>query len=108
MPNLYYHLLVPSAWGFWKDKVSYSPESLAHEGFIHLSLERQLLNSAHRFYIKEPELVVLVIDPGKLVSPVKMEPADNDEFPHLYGSLNSDAIVEVKRLRREKEKFVFA
>ncbi|MFC8225475.1 DUF952 domain-containing protein [Streptomyces sp. NPDC057287] len=73
--------------------------TLREEGFIHCSLPHQLPSVARALYGSEREgLVVLVIDAGRLPSPVRyeaMEPG-GEEFPHLYGPLPADAVVEVR------------
>ena len=42
-------------------------------------------------------MVLLCIDPSKVVSQIKWEDLRNSgvKFPHIYGELNLDAIVEV-------------
>ena len=42
--------------------------------------------------------MLLSINRDALKSPVKHEPADGDLFPHLYGPLNLDAVVEALAL----------
>jgi len=37
----------------------------------------------------------LRIDPARVTSEVRDEPSGGDVFPHIYGSLNLDAVVEV-------------
>ncbi|OSC66735.1 hypothetical protein B5180_29800 [Streptomyces sp. BF-3] len=57
------------------------------------------------------DLVVLVVDPGRLADPVRYEAMKpgGEEFPHLYGPLPVGAVVEVRRLadwhpdRREED-----
>ena len=41
--------------------------------------------------------MILVIDPKRLKSPVKVEAlaGGTDEFPHIYGPLPTSAVVEV-------------
>ena len=70
----------------------YRAPSLDTEGFIHLSLERQWLATAARFYRGTPGLVLLVIRADRLTAPVRFEPAHADEFPHLYGELPVSAV----------------
>jgi len=37
---------------------------------------------------------LLSIREDRLKAEVRLEPADGDHFPHLYGALNLDAVVE--------------
>ena len=72
------------------------PDSLASEGFIHLSTREQVLWVAGRFYRGQAGLLLLAVDPARLVAELRYEEAEpGQHFPHLYGALNLDAIVEV-------------
>ncbi|MDT0426000.1 DUF952 domain-containing protein, partial [Streptomyces evansiae] len=44
------------------------------------------------------DLVVLVVDPARLTDPVRYEAMKpgGEEFPHLYGPLPVEAVVEVR------------
>ncbi|MFB8031109.1 DUF952 domain-containing protein [Streptomyces sp. NPDC056465] len=73
--------------------------TLREEGFIHCSLPHQLPTVARALYGSDDEgLVVLVIDTGRLPSPVRYEALKpgGEEFPHLYGPLPVEAVVEVR------------
>ena len=89
----------------------YRAPSLATEGFIHMSQLHQVPGVVQRYYAGQTDLVVLVVDPALVRAPIRHElpgalrrapgsaPADpSDLFPHVYGSLNSSAIVEVRDL----------
>ncbi|MEU5801660.1 DUF952 domain-containing protein [Streptomyces sp. NPDC047804] len=66
---------------------------------IHCSLPHQLPAVARAVYGSDTgNLVVLVIDTGRVPAPVRyeaMEPG-GEEFPHIYGPLPTDAVVEVR------------
>jgi uncharacterized protein (DUF952 family) len=73
-------------------------KTLAEEGFIHASQASQVTGTANKFYRDVPgELLVLVIDPDLLHVEVVFEDVPGAElpFPHIYGPLNTDAVVEV-------------
>jgi len=87
----------------------YRPPSLESEGFIHLSLAHQVPGVRAKFYAGQTGLVLLVIDATRLTSELRFEPpaavhgheppASGDElFPHLYGALNHEAVVEWRDL----------
>jgi len=98
-----YHLVAPLVW----DAVEtgpYRPASVDAEGFIHCSNEDQVARVANHFYADQPELLVLCIDPARLVDPVRDEEADTGErFPHIYGPIPRQAIVDVRRLKRDPD-----
>ena len=73
--------------------------SLADEGFIHASQATQVADVANSFYRSVPdELVLLVIDPDMVRAPIRYEhvPGAEDPFPHIYGPLNSDAVLDAR------------
>ncbi len=74
--------------------------SLDDVGFIHCSYLEQVTNVANAIYPGVHGLVLLAIDPQRLTAPVREETiADSQErFPHIYGPLNIDAVVEVVAL----------
>jgi uncharacterized protein (DUF952 family) len=67
------------------------------DGFIHCSIERQVSGVLDRFYKGQSGLVKLKIEKSKVQRPVLFELAQdmNELFPHIYGSLNIDSVVEV-------------
>ena len=77
--------------------------TLEEEGFIHASEAHQWEATLERFYAAyEGGLVLLTIDPGLLTSPLVREvgnPVTGEEFPHIYGPLDVNAVTEVRRLR---------
>lgn len=98
------HLTSNDAWLAAVQTGYYHADSLPAEGFIHCSKQSQIADVANRFYRGQQGLVLLVIDPSKLGSKLKWEPPAEPEpsharagdlFPHVYGPLNLDAIVEV-------------
>ena len=76
-------------------------KTLAEEGFIHASQAAQVAGVANMFYRDSPDdLVVLVIDTGLVRAPVRYEdvPGADAPFPHIYGPLNTDAVVGARPL----------
>ncbi|MFZ1371417.1 MAG: DUF952 domain-containing protein [Ferruginibacter sp.] len=78
----------------------YEADSLASEGFIHASKADQVQGVLTRYYKAQTNLILLHIDETKLTAPLKMEFAVsiNEEFPHIYGRLNIDAVVKAEKL----------
>ncbi|WP_199034320.1 DUF952 domain-containing protein [Glycomyces salinus] len=75
--------------------------SLAEQGFIHCSLAHQLPAVAEFVYGDHPrpeELVVLVIDDGRVDVPIRYEAMEEggEEYPHIYGPLKVEAVSEVR------------
>jgi uncharacterized protein (DUF952 family) len=90
---LIFHITLRSQWNSAVD--SYRDDTLATDGFIHCSELRQVVAVANRFYAGQSGLVLLCIEVDRLKPELRYEAADGDEFPHLYGALNLDAVLRV-------------
>lgn len=96
-----YHIVLPDVWEKFKDEDFYAAESLKTENFIHCSFENQLETVLQRYYKDVGKVLILEIEPEKLVSELINEPSTNGEiYPHIYGKINRDAIVKVEVGRR--------
>ena len=75
--------------------------SLADQGFIHCSFRHQVQQIADVVYRGRDDVLLLRIDPDRLSARVVVEaPREGDDaFPHIYGPLNRQAVVESSRLR---------
>lgn len=93
--SLILHITPRSQWDEAKTKGVYHCESLKVEGFIHCSTPAQVLPVANAFFTNQQGLVLLCIDSDRLQSELRYEPVEGMDFPHLYGTLNVDAVVEV-------------
>ena len=95
-----YHVVHKPDWQKAEQQGFYEAASLATEGFIHASKARQLWGVIDRYYKDQSDLLVLHIDEHKLTSPFTYEFAAsvNEEFPHIYGPLNLDAVLKVEEL----------
>lgn len=94
-----YHIVLPEVWAAF-DGDLYEAESLGSEGFIHCSFENQLDGVLQRYYSDAESVVLLEIDSDKLTSKLVNEPSTNDEiYPHIYGPINRDAIIEFEERR---------
>lgn len=81
--------------------------SLKEEGFIHCSSLEQALNVAQKHFVHEEDVLLLTIDPTLLKAETKYESASNgQEYPHVYGVINVDAIVDVVTLPKENGEFI--
>lgn len=87
----------------------YRAPSLASEGFIHCAQAHQVRGVVQRYYAGQADLVVLVLDPGRLHAPLRYEapstalprhsasvaPDRAELFPHIYGAMNAQAVLEM-------------
>ncbi|MFT3980539.1 MAG: DUF952 domain-containing protein [Ferruginibacter sp.] len=95
-----YHVTTRKDWAAAQAKGFYDHPSLAAEGFIHNCSLEQLPGVLDRYYKGVPELILLHIDETKLQAPLKYElaPSVNDMFPHIFGNINLDAVVNTQSL----------
>ena len=115
-----YHITTGTAWQQAKREGRYSAESLKTDGFIHCSAKHQVEPVANSFYKDIDDLVLLCIDENRLTNELRWEdPAhptidsgtvsNVDQFPHVYGDINLDAVAEVVALvRLENGDYVLA
>jgi uncharacterized protein (DUF952 family) len=93
-----FHITSRSSWSEAQESGEYLADSLRSEGFIHCSKLNQIMRVANTIFPSQTGLVILEIDPSKLKPEVRWEPGTDkaDElFPHIFGSLNLEAILSV-------------
>ncbi len=98
------HLCSADDWRAAQESGEHRPDSLAANGFVHLSTPEQVHLPANRLYAGRTDLVLLRIDPARLTSPIRWEPGvatdpDAMVFPHLYGPLPAAAVISVTSYR---------
>ena len=95
-----FHIISETDWASAQKAGEYRPAGLESEGFIHLSKRDQVLRPANLLYQGRNDLSLLVIDTEAVAHEVVFEPGSHGEteyFPHLYGPLNLDAVVDIVR-----------
>jgi uncharacterized protein (DUF952 family) len=95
--RLIFHITTAPEWKAAQAAGEYRAPSLADEGFIHCSLPTQVTHVADWFYRDIADLVLLCIEPGELTSEVRWEPSADafaGEFPHVYGPIDLEAVVD--------------
>jgi uncharacterized protein (DUF952 family) len=75
--------------------------SLDEEGFIHCSFAHQVQGVADFVFRGRDDVVLLTIDLSLVPSEVRVENLDGGPhlFPHIYGPLPIDAVVNVDEVR---------
>ena len=99
MPIIF-HVTTATDWNQAKQQGFYISPSLADEGFIHCSQQHQVAGVLERYFEGQTGLVKLVIDTDKLTSKYVFDwsPSMADTFPHVYGPINVDAVLEIVAL----------
>ena len=92
-----YHVTNRNEWELALKKGFFDEPSLFTEGFIHNSTETQVNGVLERYYKDQTDLLLLHIDETKLVAELKYElaPSVNELFPHVFGNINLDAVVQI-------------
>ncbi|MBC7867047.1 MAG: DUF952 domain-containing protein [Gloeobacteraceae cyanobacterium ES-bin-316] len=95
-----YHVTKKAAWEEARLMGFYEAPSLATEGFIHNSTSEQVRPVLERYYKNETDLLLLHIEESLLTAPLKYElaPSVNEMFPHIFGPINLQAVVEVQEI----------
>lgn len=90
------HITTSDRWAAALKAGVYHHISLEVEGFIHCSTSDQLIGSAENYFRGQSGLVILCIAEERVSTPIIYEDSlgSGQEFPHIYGDLNVDAVSE--------------
>lgn len=105
-PERIFHIATAADWRRTVESGTYTTSTigrtLEEEGFIHASRRDQVRGVFDRYYAALGEdLVLLTIDPARLSdADVRVEAVGDDTYPHVYGPINSGAVVDVVPLDR--------
>lgn len=94
------HLIEPAAWRAAVAAGVVAPPSLTEVGFVHLSTPEQVALPANRLFPGRTDLLLLVLEPGRLGVEVRFEPGVPGDpaslrFPHAYGPVPVAAVLAV-------------
>jgi uncharacterized protein (DUF952 family) len=104
--DIIFHVTSRTSWSAAQLIGTYTADSLAVEGFIHCSKADQVLRVANSFFAGQHGLVLLVIDPLRLMPEVRYEPgADKTDelFPYVYGPINLEAVIQILNFEPDAE-----
>ena len=98
-----FHICTKQSWEEQSEASHYTHDSLEVEKFIHCSNEEQISGVLARYFTELEDLLLLKIESKKVIPEIKYEKAPIGEyFPHIYGALNKDAIIEVQEMDKSK------
>ncbi len=102
--QIIFHITGGEEWERGKVAGGYRPRTLASEGFIHCSKPDQVVEVANRLFRGQKGLVLLCINTRRVGPEIVYENLESgrDLFPHIYGLLNLDAVVNVVSFEPEK------
>jgi uncharacterized protein (DUF952 family) len=99
-----FHITDAATWADSQDRGFHTGSTrgvdLAEEGYIHCSTAQQWPDVLERFYSEDADLLLLHVDEQLLSAPLVYEqlPGASEPFPHVYGPINLDAVVNVEHL----------
>ena len=101
LSGLTLHLTPEDVWNRQADDETYVPEAFAADGFIHCTDgETNLLKVGSQYYVADRRpYLVLDIALDRVTAPVRYEDPGHI-YPHIFGPLNRDAVVNVRRAVR--------
>lgn len=101
MDSIIYHITREEEWQQALQQNFYEAASVASEGFMHCSTDKQIEGVLQRYFAGKTGLVKLTIDTTKLIGRLQYDfsPSVNELFPHIYGRLNIDAVVQAEKIR---------
>ncbi len=92
-----FHIATKKDYDLGKGMGGYRGDTLDSQGFIHCSTADQIDEVAEYLFRGKKDLLLLEIDETKVKSEIKYEDAGNGKlYPHIYGPLNIDAVVNVR------------
>lgn len=79
--------------------------TLQEVGFLHCTSPEQTIATANRHFTDRDNVILLLINLGKVTSEVRFEAAKSGRpglFPHIYGPLNVDAVYATLKLEKNE------
>ncbi len=98
--SVIYHITAVSEWREAQQKGYYESEALKSQGFIPCCEEHQIPDILKRYFSHKTALIKLCIETAKLSSRLIYNWSNTieDTFPHIYGPVNLDAIIDATPL----------
>jgi len=103
MSEQIFHIMREKCWCEALELGEYRDASLEREGFIHCSTRSQVERVANHLFQRQNGLVLLRIDPDLAAAEIRYEPSGGEDYPHLYGPLNLDAVKKVIRFEPDDD-----
>lgn len=99
------HLTRPADWEFARHQPHPFSDLPGEFGYLHCCLPAQVERVAGTWFAGEDEILALEIDTERLRARVVFENLEGgeEEFPHIYGPLNRDAVVKWYPIKTNSE-----
>ncbi|MDG5776698.1 DUF952 domain-containing protein [Haloarculaceae archaeon H-GB2-1] len=97
-----FHVVEADRWAEHDADDPYAPDSLDEEGFVHAATNETVQWVGQQFYADADDPRLLVLDREALDAEVRYESGRDGAFPHVYGEIDADAIVDVIQFERDE------
>jgi uncharacterized protein (TIGR00299 family) protein len=97
------HIVGGGRWREFEAAEAYTHPSLEDTGFVHLSPAHRVVGVAQYNHADETDPRLLVIDPDAVTAEIRYEEMPSGAFPHCYGPIDADAIVDVLDFPRTED-----
>ena len=99
-PEPLLHLVTEAEWERAQADGGIAPGPAGNDEFVHLSGPHQVHLPADRLFAGRDDVLLLVLDPDRIGAEVRWEPGVPGDpasmtFPHLYGTVPLEAVVQV-------------
>jgi uncharacterized protein (DUF952 family) len=106
MGKVILHITKRKQWEQAKLLGVYRGDALDSEGFIHCSTPHQVVRVANALFHGQKGLILLRIDSDEVQAEVRYEGTEGrEQYPHIYGCLNVEAVVRVFDFKPKDGKF---
>jgi uncharacterized protein (DUF952 family) len=86
-----------------RERGTWTSANFASEGFIHASPYEQLERVANKHYRHKSDVQIVCVEGDRLTSELRWEPAAGSLYPHIYGPLNFEAVVDIVPTERNED-----
>ena len=104
VPAIIYHMTTAESYAIDDGEGGYKPDYFDAEGFIHTCAEPEWVERiGARVFADDADILLLEVDTTRVTSEIIVEAAKNHWFPHIFGSLNRDAVLRSAVMARDAD-----
>ena len=101
--DLLFTFAFKSEWKEYSSSGYVTPKSLDQQGYIKCYHGHQAEVASNNLNSSENEIFLIVIDPLRVHVPIKKNRIGDELYPHLYGSISIDAVIDRILLKKDKK-----
>ncbi|MBT3265872.1 DUF952 domain-containing protein [Candidatus Poribacteria bacterium] len=104
VPAIIYHMTTAESYAVDDAHGGYKPEYFDEEGFIHTCAEPEWVERiGARVFAADTDILLLEVETARVRAEIIVEAAKNHWFPHIFGSLNRDAVLRSSVMARDAD-----